>query len=106
VSDGEKQWLIEKAALVLYPSTYEGFGLVPFEAAAVGTPALTTRSTSLVEVLGDQVLYLDTLDPWTGVDVVWALLSRPEVAHRQVEAIKARGLNFTWHVVAEKLWTF
>ena len=38
VSQAEKAWLLANAAAVVYPSTYEGFGLVPFEAAQVGTP--------------------------------------------------------------------
>jgi glycosyltransferase involved in cell wall biosynthesis len=31
LTSGEKEWLYERAAVVLYPSTVEGFGLVPFE---------------------------------------------------------------------------
>ncbi len=101
VSEQEKEWLMENAALVLYPSTYEGFGLVPFEAAAVGIPALTTRSTSLQEVLGDDVIYLETLAPEEGADRAWSLLSDPEEAERQVEAIRERALRYSWRRVAE-----
>ncbi len=32
VEEAEKEWLMEHAAAVVYPSEYEGFGLVPFEA--------------------------------------------------------------------------
>lgn len=106
VNEAEKRWLLEKATLVLYPSTCEGFGLVPFEAAAAGTPGLTTRAASLNEVLGDQVTYLDTFNPTVGVDTVWLLLSDLEVASRQVEAIKTRAADFAWRDVADITWDF
>lgn len=106
VSQTEKQWLLENASLLLYPSTYEGFGLVPFEAAVAGTPALTTRVTSLGEVLGDHVIYLDTFDPEYGADLVWPLLSDPTTAAKQVAAIQARTADFTWRAAAARTWDF
>ncbi len=39
----ERNWLMRHADLVLYPSSAEGFGLVPYEAARFGTPTLFTR---------------------------------------------------------------
>ncbi len=106
VDEGGKKWLLENATLLLYPSAYEGFGLVPFEAAAAGTPALTSKTTSLGEVLGDQVIYLDTFDPVAGAGVVWSFLSDPEMARKQVEAINARATQFTWRQVADRTWGF
>ncbi len=106
VSESEKQWLLENAALVLYPSTYEGFGLIPFEAAAAGTPALSSRSTSLVEILGDGVTYLDTLNPKMEADTIFPFLSNPKVSKNQVEALKARAKFFTWDNAAAQVWGF
>lgn len=106
VSQAEKQWLLENGSLLLYPSTYEGFGLVPFEAAAAGTPALTTRAASLGEVLGDSVTYLDTFDPEDGADVVWSLISDPAAAARQLAAIQARMAILTWSAAAKQTWDF
>jgi hypothetical protein len=102
----KKWWLLENASLVLYPSVYEGFGLIPFEAAAVGTPALTTRATSLGEVLGEGLIYLDSLDPMVGAEIAWPFLTDPDAAHRQVEAIMARARAFTWRQVADTTWDF
>lgn len=106
VSEPEKQWLLENAALVLYPSVYEGFGLVPFEAAAAGTPALTIRSTSLPEVLGEKLVYLETLAPDDGADLVWPLISDREKAQRQVEVINERALSYGWQRVAKSHQSF
>jgi glycosyltransferase involved in cell wall biosynthesis len=85
ISEGEKKWLLQHAAVVLYPTIYEGFGIIPFEAAAAGTPALRFRSTSLTEVLGEDVVYLETLNPEMVPKRFGAY--QPECAWRQVETI-------------------
>jgi glycosyltransferase involved in cell wall biosynthesis len=43
----------------IFPSLYEGFGLPPLEAMALGTPVVTSRVASLPEVCGDAALYVD-----------------------------------------------
>ncbi len=106
VTEAEKQWLLKNASLVLYPSTYEGFGLVPFEAARVGTPTLTARTTALAEVLGNEVLYLESFDPEEGASKVWSLLVDPTMRERQVAAIQTRMREFTWEKAASQAWDF
>ena len=61
IGESEKSWLLERAGAVVYPSTYEGFGLVPFEAATSGVPCLFAPVTSLLEVLPAE---LARLVPW------------------------------------------
>ena len=51
VSEAEKAWLFDRSELVLYPSVAEGFGLVPFEAAAQNTPCMWAPVSSLSELL-------------------------------------------------------
>jgi len=106
VTEAEKQWLLRNASLVLYPSTYEGFGLVPFEAASMGTPALTARTTALIEVLGDEVVYLESFNPEEGARIVWQFLTDPAVREKQVAAIQARMREFTWEKAASQAWNF
>ena len=40
VEPAERNWLLANAACVLYPTSAEGFGLLPFEAASFGTPCV------------------------------------------------------------------
>ena len=54
--------LIRGARAVLFPSLYEGFGLPVLEAMLLGTPVVTSRSSSLPEIAGDAALYVDPYD--------------------------------------------
>lgn len=51
ISDADLPFLYAGASLMIYPSLYEGFGLPPAEAMAVGTPVLVSDTSSLPEVV-------------------------------------------------------
>jgi glycosyltransferase involved in cell wall biosynthesis len=53
--------LYNRAALFVYPSLYEGFGLPPLEAMACGCPVVASNVTALPETLGDAALLVDPL---------------------------------------------
>lgn len=102
VSEAEKAWLYEHAQLVLYPTLSEGFGLVPFEAAAAGTACAFAPVSSLAEVLDPA---LATLVPWdveaSGGNVLALLRSEAE-RQRMVEAIAAHGERYRWDAAAQQ----
>ena len=68
VSEAEKAWLLGRASLVLYPTVHEGFGLVPFEAAAHSVPCMWAAGTSLSELLDDDAAPLVAWDPAASAD--------------------------------------
>ena len=49
----------ESAALFVFPSLYEGFGLPPLEAMACGTPVVASNVSSLPEVVGDAAMLVN-----------------------------------------------
>ena len=59
LDDDELAICLSAADVLVYPSTYEGFGLPPLEALAVGTPVVTTNSSSLSESVGDLAKFCD-----------------------------------------------
>jgi len=61
VSERTRAWLLANAAVVLYPSSAEGFGFIPYEAAALGTPATFTSFGPLAEISGIR----DVPSSWT-----------------------------------------
>jgi glycosyltransferase involved in cell wall biosynthesis len=74
--------LIRAARAVLFPSLYEGFGLPVLEAMQLGTPVLTSRTSSLPEVAGDAAVFVDPYDV--------ASISEGLRALDQDEALRAR----------------
>ncbi|WP_233200644.1 glycosyltransferase family 1 protein [Cryobacterium sp. M15] len=83
------------AAVMVYPSLGEGFGLPVLEAMACGTPVLTTRCLALPEVGGDAVAYSETTEVSIATELL-ALLSAPD---RQADLSmrgEIRAHSFTW----------
>jgi len=58
VSDEDLVTLYRCARALIAPSSYEGFGLPPLEAMALGTPVIAARASSLPEVGGDAAVYV------------------------------------------------
>jgi glycosyltransferase involved in cell wall biosynthesis len=59
VSDGQLRALYENAAAFVHPSLYEGFGIPPLEAMALGCPVIASNAASIPEVCGDAALYFE-----------------------------------------------
>ena len=71
--------LIRGAKAVLFPSLYEGFGLPALEAMSLGTPVLTSNTSSLPEVVGDAAVKVDPYDVRAMVEGIRALDSDDEL---------------------------
>ena len=97
----ERNWLMRHADLVLYPSSAEGFGLVPYEAARFGTPTLFTRFGPLQELAPDIPVAADDWSPDALAEAADSLLSDPALARVQVESCLAAGTKYTWAATAE-----
>jgi glycosyltransferase involved in cell wall biosynthesis len=65
-SDETLASLYRLAAVFVFPSLYEGFGLPPLEAMASGTPVVTSNLSSMPEVAGDAAVLVD---PYDAVDI-------------------------------------
>jgi len=59
VSDAQRNYLYQNAALFVSPSLCEGFGITPIEAALFGIPVITTRETSIPEVTQNLLHYYE-----------------------------------------------
>lgn len=94
--------LYQQAAVTVYPSLYEGFGLPPLEAMACGSPVVTSNSTSLPEVTkGAAVL----VNPSSSSDIARGILSILDdnvLRERLIARGPARAAQFTWRGCAEQ----
>jgi glycosyltransferase involved in cell wall biosynthesis len=89
VEDQERDRFLRTAVALAYPSLFEGFGLPPVEAMAVGTPVLASNTSALPEVLGDAALLVDPLD----VDAIARGLTRLATDPVLRAELRARGLK-------------
>lgn len=55
----QKNWLLKNASVFVTPSTNEGFGRTPVEAAICGVPVISTKATSLYDATLGLVHYYD-----------------------------------------------
>jgi glycosyltransferase involved in cell wall biosynthesis len=100
VSDEILWELYLRCEVFCYPSLGEGFGLPVLEAMTAGAPVLTSRLSSLPEVGGDAVAYVDPASVSSIANGLEALLSssqwRQELRRRGPE----RARNFDWNHTA------
>ncbi|HET7224845.1 MAG TPA: glycosyltransferase family 1 protein [Candidatus Eisenbacteria bacterium] len=102
VSDPELRWLYAHAAVVLFPSRYEGFGLPMVEAFASGTPVIAADTPTLAEV-GDGAAWLadpDDVSCWSAA--LARLLDDPEERARRAAAGRRRAAELDYRVTAER----
>lgn len=103
VTSSERNWLLRHAALVLYPSSAEGFGLVPFEAARFGTASVFVPFGPLRETFGEVPVRAADWSPAALAEAAEACLRDPAVADAQVQAIMEVAARYTWDACAAGL---
>ena len=100
-----RAWLLANAAAVLYPSSAEGFGLVPYEAAILGTPSTFADFGPLKEIAG-----ISGLPKHWSVDVFTAdleqLLASDDAARQRVAELQQVIAQHTWQGFAAGLIDF
>ena len=62
IKDNERPLYYWAADVLVYPSFFEGFGFPPLEAMSCGTPVITSRNSSLPEVVSDTAIMIDPYD--------------------------------------------
>jgi GT2 family glycosyltransferase len=95
VDERDKNWLLQQASALMYPTTYEGFGLTPFEAAELGTPCVFASHTSLAEVLPARAALMVPWDPEETARRMAPVLVEGAAREQLVRTVKLAGARFT-----------
>jgi len=95
--------LIRSARAVLFPSLYEGFGLPALEALQLGTPVISSNTSSLPEVVGAGGLLVDPYDTTQIADAIRALDHDDALYERLSQAGLKQANMFTNAAFAERV---
>jgi glycosyltransferase involved in cell wall biosynthesis len=99
VSSEELVSLYRRAACMVFPSLYEGFGQPPLEAMACGCPVAASNIPAIAEACGDAAALFDPNEPEDIAAVVAGVLDAPG---RFAAAGPERARAFTWAEVARR----
>jgi glycosyltransferase involved in cell wall biosynthesis len=103
VSDAELRALYENAAGYVHPAYYEGFGLPPLEAMALGCPVLTSRAAALPETCGNAAAYFDPFDMTDMVTATQRFLADADHRAGLAQAGRERAQMFSWDECARAI---
>lgn len=105
VPDEDLPAVYSLAEVFVFPSLYEGFGLPPLEAMACGTPVVTSRSSSLPEVVGEAGLMVPLDDSSALADEIQRVLNDRGLRDSLAERGVSQAQKFTWRRAGTKLLT-
>ena len=97
--------LYEHAAMLVFPSRYEGFGLPILEAMAAGTPVITSARGATREVAGDAALLVEPDSAEDIAHAVLRILGDERLAGDLRRRGRAREAQFDWSTTARATLT-
>jgi glycosyltransferase involved in cell wall biosynthesis len=102
IREQDKAPLYSGAAVYLFPSLYEGFGMPVLEAMACGAPVITSKSSAIPEVAGDAAVLVDPESEPAIREALGELLTDASKRKELGAAARARARTFSWRHVAEQ----
>jgi glycosyltransferase involved in cell wall biosynthesis len=100
LSDEKVALFYREADIFVYPSIYEGFGLPVLEAMTLGTPVVTSNTSSLPEVAGNATLMIDPFDVPQIAEAIWQIINNSQLREDLIEKGKQQAQLFSWEKTA------
>lgn len=102
VPDEDLPLLYSGAALFVFPSFYEGFGLPLVEAMASGVPVVASNTSSVPEVVQDAGILVSPRRPEEFADAIARVIADSALSRTLVENGLKHAREFTWAAAAMK----
>ena len=103
VTAAERIALMAGASVFCYPSVYEGFGLPPLEAMALGVPVVATSAGAVPEVVGDAAELVAPGDTAALAAALARTVDDDGLRSRLVRLGRERVAGYTWQATAAGL---
>ncbi|MGZ0079387.1 glycosyltransferase family 4 protein [Methylomonas sp. YC3] len=100
--DNELAAWYRSAAVFIYPSLYEGFGIPPLEAMSADCPVVCSNTSSLPEVVGSAAELFNPEDTTEMRLVIERVVSSPDYSAQLVAKGKQRVKLFSWDKCARE----
>lgn len=105
LSNEKLNFLYNIAFVLLYPSSYEGFGIPIIEAMRAGCPSIALNKSSIPEVAGNASVLIDSPEPYKIVEAINRLNNlsfREDLIKKGFEQSK----KFSWDITTDKYLDF
>lgn len=85
---------------LVFPSSYEGFGLPVIEAMSCGCPVLAARNSAIIEAGGDAALFFDTFDADALAQAMDRVVRDAPTRRSMIAKGRSHAARFDWRTTA------
>jgi glycosyltransferase involved in cell wall biosynthesis len=104
VDDENLHMIMGSALALVYASHFEGFGIPILEAMYCDTPIITSGTSSMPEVGGNAVLYVNPQSVESIKNAMLGIFRDKDLRNELVEKSRIQRQKFTWEKTADMLW--
>lgn len=104
VDDDTVMLLMKFARALVLVSYYEGFGVPIIEAMQLGTPVITSNTTSLNEIAADAALKVNPENTNEIAVAMKTIYNNPEIRNTLIDKGWEQSRKFSWDECANHLW--
>jgi len=102
VSDETLNFIYKKAKILVFPSSFEGFGIPIIEAFINKLPVIAARNSSISEIVGDAGLLFETNNTEECRKCIERILTDRNLRENLIEKGLKRAQDFSWRKTAEQ----